>query len=785
VSKGAAPVNSDHYAVVVALSKYPRLGDPPPSNLEGPENDAAAVHDWLIDPAGGALPKSNVFRVTSSQFKDKRGGPARDEIQRRFEDLVEKAEAERTGVGAQLGGRLYVYAAGHGFSPALNQGCLHAGDAGQMTTQTNVYFTAWLQLFQEAGYFRETVLWMDCCMNRDRSDPSLPTVQTRVSPDPPGPSFVAFAARRPLRAVEKPTGPKGKVHGVFTTVLLEGLRGAAANRYGMVTGRSLADWLRNAQRGRIDPADLDDPSVSQEPEVIREDQNLIFARGLKPITYPVTIRFPPEAAGRGARLWSGRPPMPRSLAIPASGELREALPPGLYVVDVPDRALRAGFQVTAASEVDAREAGPAVDPTGELVRWNIDPGDPGAEIFIVDEAFNLVDRGVSRLDVVLPFGLYKKRLRSGRSLVETVHLLDRSASPQAAGLPAFSSPAPIPATSRHRDYHEAAAKAAQQRIDVAAGRGGELMLMAREWREQDDAPSGFLPWQGVRIVDAAGALVADPAAGGERDSARDAWAAVSAEVDPGVYYLRIAEDGREREQALVVAPGWRTEAYLLRKPRTPETRDKRRLRQAIVMHRRGELLSAGDLVLDQARVALADERLVLDGELGELLVEKFENPIAGILGGHLLIVEQARRPGPRIGRLDEVVVKLRALVGDRHPDVEALSLRCSDPELRSRRFPQVPPMFEASWQLMVEASHERRSVIGAKLWERLEACSPLSPYLAWKVDEDAKAASRDALAANLAGIAAAGAAAGAGAARRPVGARLRELGLPAVAAAGR
>ena len=406
------------------------------------------VRKWLINPREGGLPRKNVFTITSSKPHPGNGAPTRDQIQQVFLDLAERAEKGRTGLGAQLGKRLYVYASGHGFSPTLNQACLHAGDASSLTTGSNVFFTAWLELFQEAGYFRETVLWMDCCMNRDRSDPSLPTMQKKVSADPPGPSFVAFAARRPLKAVERPSASGATVHGVFTTILLEGLRGAAANPYGMVTGRSLADWLRNAQRGRLDPADLADPRVSKEPEIIREDQELVFARGLPVAKYKVVLEFA-GAAGMEARLWSGRPPRFEPHQIPPSGKLKLDIVPGLYVVDVPEKSLRQGFQITSPLKLKVDGLGGPVRPTTDMVAFEIAPEDPGSEIFIVDEAFSLVDRGVDRLSVKLPFGIYKVRTRLGRRLSEEVHLLDDPPAPAAAAapLPPFTSAAPL---ARHR-----------------------------------------------------------------------------------------------------------------------------------------------------------------------------------------------------------------------------------------------------------------------------------------------------------------------------------------------
>jgi hypothetical protein len=771
--------NPDHYAVLVGVSQYPQLGDPPPSDLAGPGNDVDSIHEWLVDPNGGGLDPAHVWRIKSPNPPDpanRRGEPGRDSIQAAFEELVDLAESKRGGLGAQLGHRLYVYASGHGFSPTLNQGCLHAANATSGSTQTNVLFTAWLELFQEAGYFKETVLWMDCCMNRDsRNAPSLPTRQQKVSAEPAGPSFIAFAARRPLRAVERP-GPDGKVHGVFTTILLEGLRGAAANPYGMVTGRSLADWLRNAQRGRVDGPDLDDVRVSKEPEILREDQDLIFARGLAPRPYPVTVDFGGGAGGRSARLWSSRPPRFETLEIPASGKLDLSLVPGMYVVDLAEMQLRQGFQVTAPLSVTINEQGPPVaDAEGRMASLDVAPAEPSAEIFVVDESFNLVDRGIDRLSATLPFGIYKVRIRSGRRLSEQIYLLDPgTAAAVAPALPRFSSPAPLSGTAATHEYHEEALAEAALRLDLDRGTGGGILIMARQWRPDDSAPAGFEPWAGVRLVNARGRTVADLSRHGIRDGSGDSWATLSIGLDPGTYFLRIAEDGgRESEQSVVVSAGWRTDLHLLRAPRSEEMRDHAQLRLSVLMHALGSPATGpSDLMVDQARVALADERLVLGGELDELLLLKFDNPVAGIVGGHLLLVEQRRRPSSRIALLDQVVTNLRGLVGHGHPDVEALSLRCTEPGLRTRAPVTDPPMFQASWQLFVDACDERSDLIPAALWKRVHALAPMPPFLGWSSDRLSKARNRRSILEGLAPVEAPPAAAAAGAVRTPAAAMI-------------
>ena len=417
MAPAAVMPKSDHYAIVVGLTSYPRLAQPPepPADLKGPGNDADAVADWLRSPTGGDLPPDNVKVIKSPDVASAASAadaePSSVAIEKSFlwlEDIARENKARN--LGNRVGRRLYVYMSGHGFSPKRNHGCLFAANATPRFSY-HVYPSSWLEWFQDAAYFNEFVLWMDCCMNR------MSTLQPSVVPAPPlnmpaaaGPTFISFAAQRPLKAVERAIAEDGnKFHGVFTWTLLQGLQGAAADAYGMVTGRSLADWLRNAQRSRMDKRDLDDPDVAEEPEISKEDSGIIFARGLAPKTYPVRLSFPATAVGSEARLWSGRPPRADTVFRIEADAKELALRPGLYVVTVPAAGLRHGFEVTGHKTVAVSDTGEpvAVDRASEMFDLDISPNDSPTEIFVIDERFGLVDRAAGRLQARLPFGIYK------------------------------------------------------------------------------------------------------------------------------------------------------------------------------------------------------------------------------------------------------------------------------------------------------------------------------------------------------------------------------------------
>src|SRR5262249_2508714 len=140
---------SDH-AILIGIKYYPGLSDAGASaNLDGPENDIAAMKSWLLDPAGGQLnPDGSTvheFRATVDQVPAR---PSSDELETVLGDL--KRIAERNPAGRFVGRRLYMYMSGHGFSPAPQRGCLITPNAtGDQTL--NIHATGWLSWLQDSG----------------------------------------------------------------------------------------------------------------------------------------------------------------------------------------------------------------------------------------------------------------------------------------------------------------------------------------------------------------------------------------------------------------------------------------------------------------------------------------------------------------------------------------------------------------------------------------------------------------------------------------------------------
>lgn len=301
---------AEDHAVVIGISRYPFFKD-----LEGPENDANAVIEWLKDPAGGDVPEDHIHPVTSSDFAEK-PRPGADDVYDAFAPLIKLAE-ERDPAAA--GRRLYIFMAGHGFGPAMREASLLMANARPRAFGHNVSGGKVADHFGEAGYFEEVVLLMDCC--RDPNAAAEEGLPPWDKPEGNGGRetrwFYGFATGYSSRAREKPVD--GKTRGLFTVAVLEALR----------SGAGTSSELRNLVKVRM--IELMDPDDYQKPHFDPGDEELNFAPGGSLPTLRVTLGQAPgpldvtvERGGNEGRAAE------RRLSPGESFEV--ALPSGLYEV---------------------------------------------------------------------------------------------------------------------------------------------------------------------------------------------------------------------------------------------------------------------------------------------------------------------------------------------------------------------------------------------------------------------------------------------------------------------
>lgn len=361
----------------------------------------------------------------------------------------------------------------------------------------------------------------------------------------------------------------------------------------------------------------------------------------------------------------------------------------------------------------------------------VDALHPGVRIDVLDADYRVRTKGYGRIEGDLPTGLYTVRYTAADAAVERDITL-RPGEPLILDEPPeleFGSAAPLDLTWTSHEYHQEHARRLSQSSPLERGHGGELFVFVR------DVPQGgprFLT-KGLSLHRLDGEMLLKFDQVVEQSTVKDEarWAGRNIALDPGVYRLRLSL-GRWKavEMAVVVCPHWQSQVFLLRQGGESEVAgrtivDLPGATQLMVAGqgfepvshvRRGRVdaIEAGeDLRLAElARQALAhDRRGIHTRDLQMMLDGKWQDPLLGIFGVHLLLM----RPEPDLVLAERVVQRLRdsILLGFRHPDVEVLAIEIA----RRRGAPidvlsfDAPPLLRRSWRMLVQATAEQPSLI--------------------------------------------------------------------------
>jgi uncharacterized caspase-like protein len=342
--------NTADYALVIGIGRYADAADPSGwiGNLNGPDNDAAAVAEWLRHPNGGDLPDENICVVRSADFPDPftdgdSVGPQQRAIEEALNDL---ADLPTTAYDGQYAGRrVYIYASGHGFGRTDDEAAIVTAEA-KRTRPLNVLVTSWVSCLKDAARFQEYVLWVDACATRRPLSFLKPCDREQEVSANAGSvrQFRAFAAGYNQLAVEAQLG--GEWHGVFTYALLKALRGAAPrDANGTITSDGVRDYLRNNMASFMTDRQRADGRVAREPSFAKTDP-MTFASPAQPLLFGVTLRFPATAVGHRATVSTdGSSPLVAETTL-ATTDWKLQLVAGAYVAFLPELNTFSAFAVT-------------------------------------------------------------------------------------------------------------------------------------------------------------------------------------------------------------------------------------------------------------------------------------------------------------------------------------------------------------------------------------------------------------------------------------------------------
>ena len=373
------------------------------------------------------------------------------------------------------------------------------------------------------------------------------------------------------------------------------------------------------------------------------------------------------------------------------------------------------------------------------VRLDVRTQDPATEIFVIDGQFSLAARGIGALQTSLDPGIYTVKVRAGNDVREE-HVLLREGEGEVLKVfspMAFSSAAPLVSTAYSHEFHrDAAERVAQAPPRVTAGQGSQIFVLSRDFTSRDrpkhPQTSYPDPARGLTLRDVSGAIIANLQGQSEHDLSWDPWAACNVGVSPGVYRLCLdLPTGDRLEQNIVASAGWQTRIYLLQRAygEGPDDRRADLAGASILLARPGGgsgRNESQDRLTELARLGLTERRTILSADVLEMLKRKFEDPMLGLFGGHLLLLEKE----PDLNLLGIVVNNLRGLL-DVHPDVEALALRL--PQQKYSYIFHAPPMLRVSWALVLAATVNRpelvprdsvAATIASQIWAE-------DPWLIW------------------------------------------------------
>ncbi len=419
-----------------------------------------------------------------------------------------------------------------------------------------------------------------------------------------------------------------------------------------------------------------------------------------------------------------------------------------------------------------------------MPKLSVRAADETTEIFVIAADFALRGRGARRLDQDLQAGIYKVRAVSGRSEWQRVIVLREDTTLNVPKIE-FGSAAPLASTNRTHETHMYAAEQAtppeQGIVDAAPaialslGRrrapvhSGSFVFMARWWTPWSDfgpmnldnpaegaslrtgGGRGLLPLDlSTEEGDQTGPTHAGPRIAPEAtwfsgDLSSDRFSGASLNAAPGMYSLSLSDGESKIEQMITILPGWRTHVFALYEPPIENiegtvTNVNKRLVDISIHISRDRMFMGDEMarLTDAARLALADERSTATNELLRYVGGKFENPMLGLYGAHLLLLLKGKNSAASIPRpvdyddslYREVVENTARIFGDRHPDIVAL--RGLGKRMNTIKF---PPMLSHSWLKLLASSVEHPNLIPPSLWRRTALRSRTQPFFAWRIPQ--------------------------------------------------
>lgn len=330
------------YAMIIGINDYTPPEKKGLRTLNAAVRDAQDFAQWFLHESDGG----DADRCKTVYSKSKPLAPIHDEIDEKLRELLYEAEKEPA-----KNRRLYFYFAGHGkgveFDPTNNALCM--ADWSESMPNKALSSRKYHDVLINFGLFQQVIILLDCC--RD--------IKTYVSPQDP--SFNAIPGLGPHQAevflgystiydnlsYELITD-EGENRGLFTSLLLKGLRGAASNEDGIINSASLKKYL-----DKNIPEETKGKRYKQKPDIKDglTESNSVFAKVQADKQVPCIIHFDHHRAG-SIELVGGGGNTIRIFSNVGGKDLPVQLKKGLYLLKDESNHYYKPFLVDAYSETD-------------------------------------------------------------------------------------------------------------------------------------------------------------------------------------------------------------------------------------------------------------------------------------------------------------------------------------------------------------------------------------------------------------------------------------------------
>lgn len=311
----------DHHALVAGFERYPELG-----RAAGSEEDASAFHEWVTSKSGGRVDPARAPLILTSRHHGRNisagdafdAAPAVEQLGREIARLHERACSNDVGPNS----RLYVYFSCHGRHRAADSSSEWSAATAARDHLVHFAVKYAFEYFRARTCFAEVLLFIDCCRMISRLHPilPLPRVVDALQSGTATRRFHVFARHAN-------TAPSG----AFTAMLLDGLRGDAADEKGEITTKSLEKHIYARFDDYIGAGELGDrPSV--ETDGAPGDGFVIVARAAAPFRQAHFL-ISPISRGKRVVICDGTlaPICELMLDTPS---ITLSLRPGIYVAQI-------------------------------------------------------------------------------------------------------------------------------------------------------------------------------------------------------------------------------------------------------------------------------------------------------------------------------------------------------------------------------------------------------------------------------------------------------------------